>query len=346
MKIPFLSQKSLEKASADWVLRLDRGLTDREEDELARWLKDNPGGKELMEKYERVMDKFEALRLADVESLIRLDSGLYAPVLETARWLKVSMLVAAVSAILAVGYYSGSMFLGSSDKKAEIILATLRSVDSDFYELSDGSTLELNENTEVDYRYTENSRDFWVKSGESYFTVAKDPMRPFNVYVYDSRIQALGTQFNVKFQEELVEVVVTEGTVSVASRNADPDDANVMVEEGYANAVSQNQRTVIYPHNGQPSFPVDLVTMQEIDQKLAWKPVTLRFSETPLKEVVAAFNDYNTTQMIIADKGLNDVLIDVTFRSNKVEGFVRLIEATHQVVASRQGERIYLYERQ
>lgn len=336
--------RSRKAAAAEWALKRDRGLSLQEKLEYEQWRKKYSEGDELSKKYGDVLDKFDVLKIRDAEGLANPDPGLFAPTSEPVSWGSYMFRAAAVAAVLAVGYFVKPAFFSDSEPELMTLTQSLDSLENDYYELADGSTLELNGDTQVDYRYTAESRDFWVKSGEAYFTVAKDPERPFNVYVYGTRIQALGTQFNVRYQESFVEVMVTEGVVSLARRASAEAEIDYEVEPS-ASAISINQRTTIFPHGVESGIPISSVSIDELDAALAWKPVTLRFSETPLQEVIEAFNQYNQTQLILADDDLNDMLIDVTFRSNKLEGFVRLIEATHNVVANRQGDRIYLYQR-
>lgn len=345
MKFLFNRKKANEEKAADWVLKQDEGLSAREELEYEAWKHEDSAAKELAEKYQAALDKFDALKVHDVERLTEPDPGLFAPDSEPSKWPRYGWGVAVSIAIIVASLFGKTYRLIPGFEEPQVAVETFHSRVSDYHEMSDGSTLELNADTEVDYRYTKASREFWVKSGEAYFTVTKDPRRPFTVYVYDSRIQALGTQFNVRYQEDSVEVLVTEGTIAVSSRDAMDLKPDNDVITRRVNTISVNQRTTIYPHHEEPLEAVDRVTSEELDKILAWKPVTLRFSETPLHMVVEAFNAHNSTQIIISDESLNDLYIDVAFRSNKIQGFVRLIEATHNVVANRQGERIYLYRR-
>ncbi len=54
-----------------------------------------------------------------------------------------------------------------------------------------------------------------LQEGEAYFTVAKDPGRPFVVEAGDKRVVAIGTQFAVRREGGEVRVVVTEGSINL-----------------------------------------------------------------------------------------------------------------------------------
>ena len=83
-------------------------------------------------------------------------------------------------------------------------------------ELSDGSHIVLNSNSEIKFpqKFGRNNREvyFW---GEAFFEIAPDPTRPFVIESGDARIRILGTSFNLNARPEsgTTEVVVNSGTV-------------------------------------------------------------------------------------------------------------------------------------
>ena len=83
------------------------------------------------------------------------------------------------------------------------------------YELDDGSIVELNRGAQATVEFTEKNRLVSLDSGEAHFTIAKDSSRPFIVTARGVAVQAVGTIFNVKINEDSVNVLVTEGRVLV-----------------------------------------------------------------------------------------------------------------------------------
>lgn len=105
--------------------------------------------------------------------------------------------------------------------------------------LPDGSTVELNAGTQLSHSRGFNTLPF-VKdderavhlSGEAYFQVADAP-RPFVVTTSTARIEALGTEFNVRAHptsSSTTHVLLTEGRVRVQSRTS--SDPGVTLEPG------------------------------------------------------------------------------------------------------------------
>ncbi len=346
MKFPNRKTERKKEIAADWVLRGDQGMTADEEARFIDWKEGDPEGKALAQQYQDTWDRLDALKGLQNDLAMELDPLSSTSPSKMASLSKRLAWVGA-AAVLAIGFFFA---LSTFRNAAPAIAVESRIVDSsisDYYELPDGSIMELNEDTEVEYRYTPTSRDFWVNRGEIYFTVAKDAVRPFNVVAQGSQIQAVGTQFNVKLFPDSVEVLVTEGLVQVGLQDVALSDARSLaggVQESFQE-VSVNQKATIQSDAKIMDTRVFSISVEDVDQALAWKPVTLRFSNTPLREVVEAFNAHNDTQLAIIDGDLEDLRIDVTFRSNKLEGFVRLIEATNDVVSRKENGFIYLSKR-
>ena len=81
--------------------------------------------------------------------------------------------------------------------------------------LPDGSVLGLNVVTKASYRVTPGKREVRLADGEAVFFVRKDATRPFVVRAGDYEIRAIGTAFNVRCRDRLVDVAVMDGSVLV-----------------------------------------------------------------------------------------------------------------------------------
>lgn len=88
--------------------------------------------------------------------------------------------------------------------------------------LPDGSTVELAANSRISYANNFDSidtRDVYL-SGEAFFTVTKNPGRPFRVFANEIVTKVLGTSFRVRSFEAdtIIQVAVRTGKVSVYSQ--------------------------------------------------------------------------------------------------------------------------------
>jgi len=204
-------------------------------------------------------------------------------------------------------------------------------------ELDDGTVIELNRGAVLTEHYSTRERRVRLERGEAYFKVAKDAARPFLVETGGVTVRAIGTAFNVRLDPASVEVLVTEGRVGVqrieGAGRGWTDDASIHLDA--------NERTVVSLAPAAPNPQVAGVPPAEIEARLAWQPRLLDFNNAPLAEIVAEFNRRNPVRLAPADD-LRDLRLSATFRSDNVEGFVRLMESDFGIKAQRRGDEIVL----
>ena len=83
------------------------------------------------------------------------------------------------------------------------------------FELNDGTKVFLNSSSEIAFRKDFNNHKRNVKlTGEAYFEVVSNPMRPFTVEADGINIKVLGTSFNVK-TGEVTEAVLEKGRIAI-----------------------------------------------------------------------------------------------------------------------------------
>src|SRR5207249_1896122 len=82
-------------------------------------------------------------------------------------------------------------------------------------ELADGSTVSMNSKSRIRLRYSQAERSVDLLEGQALFHVAKDHARPFIVKADDTRVRAVGTQFDVYERRSGTVVTVLEGEVAV-----------------------------------------------------------------------------------------------------------------------------------
>jgi transmembrane sensor len=198
--------------------------------------------------------------------------------------------------------------------------------------LPDESVLELNAQSDVRVEFTAGARRLVLGNGEAHFTVAKNPSRPFIVRAGSIAVRAVGTAFNVRLDRSEVEVLVTEGRVSLGriSRAPHPD----------LPALSAGQSIRISEIAAGPTVAPSVNSLEPaaIRAALSWQLPRLVFVETPLSEVVEQFNQRNHIQLEIGDPELGRRPVGGTFRSDRVETFVQLLEKSGDVAFERPNE--------
>jgi transmembrane sensor len=317
-------------AAAAWLARRDRGLTAAEQDDYLQWLASDPRHPALMARQEAAFALMSRLSRWQPGRGAEPNPDLFAPVPATpprGRWAPWALAAAAL-AVLAGGFlFRTSPLPGATTPlPGDAALATGFLRVNERRALPDGSLVELKDGSRIDVDFSPEFRRVRLH-GEAHFTVAKNPVRPFVVEAGGVAVRAVGTAFNVRLEAGAVDVLVTEGRVSVEPVAAVAGGAG---EPGPAPALVEARQRTVVPLAPTAAVPeVVSVTPEQVREALAWQAPRLQFFETPLGEAVAEFNRRNTSyRLILHDADLARVRIGGTFRIDNVEGFVRLLEVT------------------
>lgn len=317
------------QAAAEWVLRHDRGLTAVEQDEFSQWLAADPRHSSAWAEHRWGWEDLD--RLAGLQTSLHAvpDPNLLVSQRRVAPHARMAVALAAV-VVVAVGallYFRPVLTEAPPEPTSVNSLALIEQ-----RELPDGSVAVLNRGTIVTEHYSVGTRRVRLERGEAHFKVAKDSARPFLVETGGVTVRAVGTAFNVRLDPASVEVLVTEGKVDVQHRNP----AGVHREELLN--LSVGERTVVSLASASPPPQVAVVPPAEIEARLAWQPRLLDFTNAPLSEIVAEFNRRNPVRLSLRDPALRGMRLSATFRSDNVEGFVRLLRSDFGVNVEWRGD--------
>jgi transmembrane sensor len=326
------TDRLIDRQAADWLVRRDRGLGPVEQDEFFQWLAADPRHGEWFARHQRTWKEFNQLAQWRPEHSAEPNPDLLARPRRRTRWLVWTAPLAAAAAVV-LGFLLRPAPPAGAPAAARGAAAAAGS-----RVLDDGSTVDLRGDSAITVAFSAGERRVELLRGEAFFTVAKDAARPFIVHANGIDVRAVGTAFNVRVDRRSVEVLVTEGRVQVA-----PLAAPSAPEPAAAPQVVAAGERAVVPITSTPEAPrVAALSADEIARELAWQPRLLDFDSTPLAEVVAAFNARNRTQLELGDATLAGMPIVASVRSDNVEGFVRLLEATTDIRGERRGDTITL----
>lgn len=339
-------EERVAREAAAWVLRGDRGLTAPEQDEFSAWLARDPRHGAELARHRRHWQRLDALAAWMPEHSTQPNPDLLAPPLRRLRRAALVLVPLAAAAGLALALWLPQP--ASTPAPAGIPGSAMRLADSPNQRvLEDGSIIELNRNAAVRVAYSASERRVVLLRGEAHFAVESEKERPFVVQVQGVDVRAVGTAFNVRVGLGVVEVLVTEGKVAVARRPATTSLAPTGARERSAppagpheplSEIGARQRAVISLTLEAPPPQIATLTPGEIERVLAWQHRLLDFTAAPLSEIVAEFNRRNVVQLVIVDPELAVLRVSAAFRSDNIDGFVRLLEAGFGARAERRGE--------
>jgi transmembrane sensor len=194
--------------------------------------------------------------------------------------------------------------------------------------LADGSSVELNSQSEIRIRYTDKARQIELIQGQALFHVAKDQAHPFIVATGDTQVRAVGTQFDVYRKPSGTIVTVVEGSVSVMS-------AVIAAEAGTQWDQPREAPPILLAAGQQLTVPLptaDPVTLEspraaDIEAATAWTRKRLVFEDTPLSEVAEEFNRYNIRPLVIADPELRHIGVSGLYSSADPSALIAFLSA-------------------
>ena len=165
-------------------------------------------------------------------------------------------------------------------------------------------------------------------TGEAYFEVAKDAAHPFVVEVCDSKIQVLGTGFNVRSYSEEGQIVTTlvEGAVcfeSIEDRVILKPEQSILDKEG------QLQKRVV-----------------EVYPFVAWKEGRFIFRKQRLEDIMVMVSRWYNVEVYFED----DESKEITFSGGmmRYEGFealMKMIETVGSINCTIKDNTVFIAKR-
>ncbi|GAB2777774.1 FecR domain-containing protein [Rhabdobacter roseus] len=256
------------------------------------------------------------------------------------RWLGLRQIAAAVVLLVGVlGGYRYWLHQQQSTPPAEQVSGTIR-VENNLkkvlrHSLPDGSNVWLQPGAGIEYARvpTPDAREI-ILEGEAFFDVTPDPSRPFRVRSGSVLTTVLGTSFNVQAnaQTQQYEVSVVTGKVSVSAPDGLGSSRSVQL--------LPREQARFDASSGQLT---QLKVPDHLEKTASWQPVSLRFEDATLEEVVRKLEKQFGLRIVLNNPQLAHCRIKATFDQQRLPEILEM--ATQMVEASyeMEGEVITFY---
>lgn len=149
--------------------------------------------------------------------------------------------------------------------------------------LEDGTRIDLNSGTAIAVDFTDTERRVRMFRGEAFFDVAHDIAQPFVVEMPEGSLRVTGTRFNVDLTQDVADIALVEGAVTLVARNAPDMPTNL----------SAGHRASV--RTGSVSAPQTF----DIESRTAWRSGRMIFYRTPLSEVLAELGRYQRGGIVL-----------------------------------------------
>lgn len=322
------SLQRVRKQAADWVVLLHT----REDINsilpiFVRWVNADPTHRP---EFKRVNTLWESIEDLGDRGVLGPTQGLtpFAPAypfIAPRSWRRPVMVASALTAIgacvlgvyhfISPAYSSGHTCATASPTHQTLCTLSQGQYASDYgkslkLELSDGSQISLDSNSQVTLDVTAQSREVHLDRGEGLFQV-KAAAAPFIVDVGPSAVRALGTTFSIEKEgPDSSQTVVVDGRVSIKATDR---TAPVVLEAGQAAEIRDGEVRLVKP------------TPSRVDARVSWTSGVLSFDSEALAVVVEKFNRYNRRKLRV-DSKIAQVHISGLFASNNPDGFAMAVE--------------------
>jgi transmembrane sensor len=181
--------------------------------------------------------------------------------------------------------------------------------------LADGSTAELNADSRIRVRYSDDARRIILERGEALFDVRADAARPFAVETTFGAVRVRGTSFIVRVTQAEMRTTVIGGIVEGLPRRGAADDTPL--------TIGANQELHI---TTDAARRLDLA-QQTVERRLAWRDGMLAFDGETLREAVAEVERQTGVHFTFADPTLGDLRIGGYISATDADAFIRLLES-------------------
>lgn len=190
--------------------------------------------------------------------------------------------------------------------------------------LSDGSRVELNTASTIEVAMERTKRRVRLVRGEALFEVAHDKARPFLVDAGAAQFRAVGTAFNVRIRDSLVELTVTEGVVAVSRKGEPPHrEAAPHIAAG-AGAVVRAEAVAPVALDGE--------VMQ---QRTAWRDGVIELDGQTLAQAIDEFNRYRPQPIVLGDARLATIRVGGRFEVDEADKFLVALASSFPVETVR-----------
>lgn len=208
--------------------------------------------------------------------------------------------------------------------------------------LPDGSIVDLRSGAAIEVEFVPDLRRIRLTRGEAHFEVAKNPAAPFVVIADGIAIRAVGTAFAVERGSAAVDVVVTEGRITVGR---DPDAAASAPAADATPLAAGKRATVALNANAFAAPRVSDVSADELARRLAWRVPRLEFSGAPLSEVIRLFAEHGRARLVADDPALRDLKVSGILRADNTDALLQLLASDHAIEAHHRDGAIILARR-
>jgi len=208
--------------------------------------------------------------------------------------------------------------------------------------LPDGSKVWLNAGSVLSYNTAFNQKDRTVNlTGEGYFSISKNPDKPFVVKVEDLKVRVYGTEFNLKAypEEGVIQTTLIEGSLSMIKKDKYGNEVETMLEPDQKLTYVKEEGKILLSEKEKRSIE-GKTTINNLKGKLlidknaetdvisSWKDHKLVFRNESFESLSIKLERWFDVDIDVADKELMDYHFNGIIENETFEEVLEIIKYT------------------
>ncbi|KZN59258.1 hypothetical protein N473_03620 [Pseudoalteromonas luteoviolacea CPMOR-1] len=320
------SKQLIEQQATHWLLIQDELDLDQKV-QFEQWLVIDPEHERIYRRLEEALSLVEQIPVAQssdpvvlVEQLnnsskVTIATDKVAVNNHVYRWFAVA---ASIMLIAMLGWF------GQEPQEAGPVIAQqiyqTETAQVETYLLVDGSVVTLGPDSKLLVSISNQARSLKLLSGEGYFDVVTDKIRPFVVSSGQVGVTIIGTEFNVRYNSHSIQVAVSEGLVEVELQ-----DMRTKLQAG----------EVIIADNSSGLSQVTSIDPALIDD---WQQGQLTYQDVPLGHIVSQLNRYYAGQIIVVGEDVEQLRVTASFSTQDIPSVIQDLAAMLSLEYTQSGD--------
>ncbi|MRT94671.1 FecR family protein [Ancylomarina sp. 16SWW S1-10-2] len=313
-----------------------------EQDLFNNWLLEKPENKQFFElqrqQWEEILlvvdDEDKKRVFTDIKNRVGIETRVvdfnkHVAKKKSMGWMKVAASIVAFISLGALSYYE------VSDPFSHLNLIGYDLVEADAGSqqtqlLSDGSTVYLNGDSRLKYKInSESSERKLYLEGEAFFDVARDETKPFVIRLENSKVQVLGTSFNIQAypEDEQISTSVLTGRVAFEASKAE----SLILLPGNKGIINKGRNSI------------DKLNVDN-SKDIAWMEKALYFKNASFSEMSKSIYRMYGVKIKLVDGSLEDLRITAEFENENIDEIFKILEMTNEFSYSIEGDVVMIKE--
>jgi transmembrane sensor len=239
---------------------------------------------------------------------------------------KLTLLKIAASIIIIAGTVMLFTVLRKHVQPQSAIAITRQTQQSILHDtLPDGTVAVISNNSRLKYpnEFTEASREV-ILNGEAWFNVTPNPAQPFIITAGPLHIKVIGTSFNVRTNNDIIEVSVKTGTVRIYN-NTD----SLTITAGQKGIYQISTRRFALKEKFNPN-------------EVGYATKCFNFENATLKEITDQLQKAYGIKIIISNKNLENCTLSSSFDNKPIEYIFEVLAITLNIQYRIEQKTVYI----